>query len=196
MAGSSIYDQIINGSFGAIGMPAPRQAMPGMYGRGLPLDAVSRLPRGSAGIDPIGWTPPVSPAAPGAMMAMAPEMPAVPAVAAATDLANPTTTPITNVQGSMLPKRADGGFLEMLFGPSKNGLSGLPGLLGGPQQGGILQTLFGSGTNTAGLPSRASQPPARVTGDALVARATGATSSAESDAWRRKTFGGDGRSLV
>lgn len=36
-----------------------------------------------------------------------------------------------------------GGLLSLLTGPTKNGLPGLAGLLGGPQQGGILQMLFG-----------------------------------------------------
>lgn len=112
-----------------------------------------------------------------------------PAVVAAT---NPAT-PNANVTASMKP-RGHGGLLDLIFGPSKNGLSGLPGLVGGPNQGGILQMLFGGDKSTSGLPRRAA--PTRVTGDALVARATGATSSAENQAWREKTFGGDGRSLA
>ena len=145
-------DDIINGSFGAIGMPIPRQALPGMYGGGLPLDAASRLPRGSAGIDPMGWTPPATPAAvPGTMMAMAPDMPVAPAVAAASDLANPA---VTNVQGTMLPRRSGGGLLEMLMGPSKNGLDGLPGLLGGSGAGGILGMLDGQGAVPRSLPRK------------------------------------------
>lgn len=159
-------DDLINGSFGAIGMPVPRQAMPGMFGRGLPLDAVSRLPRGSAGIDPMGWTPPAGPAwnepteldlaaidkwnggmsgYSGSMLAMFPDSPVNPAVAAATGAGNP----VSNVQGTMLPRRSGGGFLEMLLGPSKNGMDGLPGLLGGPGAGGILGMLGGQDDGAA-----------------------------------------------
>ena len=85
-------------------------------------------------------------------MAMLPTAQPTPAVAAASSLANPD---VTNVQGTMLPRRSGGGFLEMLMGPSKNGLDGLPGLLGGPQQGGILQMLLGGDKSAAGLPRRA-----------------------------------------
>lgn len=87
----------------------------------------------------------------GSMLAMFPDSPVNPAVAAATGAGNP----VTNVQGAMLPRRSGGGFLEMLMGPSKNGMSGLPGLLGGPQQGGILQMLLGGDKSAAGLPRRA-----------------------------------------
>lgn len=160
-------DDIINGSFGAIGVPIPRQAMPGMFGRGLPLDAASRLPHGSAGIDPMGWTPPTGPAwnepteldlaaidkwsggmsgDTGSMLAMFTDSPVNPAVAAATGAGNPA---VTNVQGTMLPRRSGGGFLEMLFGPSKNGMDGLPGLLGGPGAGGILGMLGGQDDGAA-----------------------------------------------
>lgn len=74
-------------------------------------------------------------------MAMRPAAQPTPAVAAASSLANPA---VTNVQGTMLPRRSGGGFLEMLFGPSKNGMDGLPGLLGGPGAGGILGMLGGA----------------------------------------------------
>lgn len=77
----------------------------------------------------------------GSMLAMFPDSPVNPAVAAATGAGNPA---VTNVQGAMLPRRSGGGFLEMLFGPSKNGLDGLPGMLGGPGMGGILGMLGGS----------------------------------------------------
>lgn len=72
------------------------------------------------------------------LLAYASGIPDLPAVTAASSLANPA---VTSVQGKMLPKRTNGGLLEMLFGPSKNGMSGLPGLLGGPNAGGILGSL-------------------------------------------------------
>lgn len=162
------------------------------------VNALSRLPQGSAGIDPVGWTPPPPPAwnEPTSIdlaaiekwnqamkgqepaMAYAPVAPVSPAVNAASSVANP----VTNVTGKMVPAQPSGGLLAMLLGPSKNGLGGLAGLLGGPGQGGILGMLS----------DRASGP---VTGDALIARATGATSAAENQAWRQKTYGGDGGSL-
>lgn len=161
-----------NRFYSGITPPLPSY-QPGMTGRGLPLSAVDRLPKGSAGIDPIGWTPPpvaswnqptrmdlaaidqwdtgMSPgASPETALAMFPPVQPTPAVAAATDLANP----VTNVTASMKPQ-GGGGLLDLIFGPSKNGLGGLPGLMGGPQQGGILQMLFGGGKSTSGLPRRA-----------------------------------------
>lgn len=93
-------------------------------------------------------------------------------------------TPNANVTAPIKPQ-SRGGLFELIFGPSKNGMGGLAGLLGGPNQGGIV----------GALTSQKRAAPTRVTGDALVARATGATSSAENQAWREKTFGGDGRSL-
>jgi hypothetical protein len=86
------------------------------------------------------------------VLSMLPTAQPTPAVAAASSLASPD---VTNVQGRMLPRRSGGGFLEMLMGPSKNGMDGLPGLLGGPQQGGILQMLLGGDKSAAGLPRRA-----------------------------------------
>ena len=180
-------------------IPAAPSYHPGMMGRGLPLSAVDRLPRGTAGIDPIGWKPPTGPAwneptsidlaaidkwnagmgnNPSTALAYAPAAPVTPAVSAATNLGNP----VTNVTAS-LKSQPRGGLLDLLFGPSKNGLGGLAGLLGGPGAGGLVGMLG----------SRASSGP--VTGDALIARATGATSSAENQAWRRKTYGGDGGAL-
>jgi len=49
--------------------------------------------------------------------------------------------PVTRVTGQMQPE-SSGGLLDMLFGKSKNGMPGLLGLLGGPQQGGLLQMLL------------------------------------------------------
>lgn len=62
--------------------------------------------------------------------------------------------PVTRVTGQMKPG-GSGGLLDLIFGPSKNGLPGLAGLLGGPQQGGLLQMLLGGGKHTAGLPRQA-----------------------------------------
>jgi hypothetical protein len=69
--------------------------------------------------------------------AYAPAAPVNPAVAAATGAASP----VANVTGQMKPAQG-GGLLDLLFGPSKNGMSGLLGLLGGPQAGGLLGMLM------------------------------------------------------
>lgn len=59
-----------------------------------------------------------------------------PPVVAATNPAIPNST----VTASMKP-RGHGGLLDLIFGPSKNGLGGLAGLLGGPNAGGIVGAL-------------------------------------------------------
>lgn len=55
-----------------------------------------------------------------------------PAVAAATTAGNP----ITKVTAPIKPQ-SRGGLLDLIFGPSKNGMGGLAGLLGGPNAGGL-----------------------------------------------------------
>jgi hypothetical protein len=85
--------------------------------------------------------------------AYAPAAPVNPAVAAATG----ATNPVTNVTGQMKPAQS-GGLLDLLFGPSKNGMSGLLGLLGGPQAGGLLGMLSqgqGQGAAPAAAPPEA-----------------------------------------
>lgn len=138
--------------------PPPHQSLSVLMGR-TPLDTIDRLPQGHAGIDPIGWTPPVGPAwneptsidlaaiakwnaeragnAPGTATAYMPANVATPALNAATGLASP----VTSVTGTMRPTRPQGGLLSLLFGPSKNGLGGLAGLLGGPGAGGLVGML-------------------------------------------------------
>lgn len=73
-----------------------------------------------------------------------PDEPAVnPAVAAATAAGQP----VTNVTAAMKPP-SRGGLFDMLFGPSKNGMGGLTGLMGGPGAGGIVGMLLDPRNNT------------------------------------------------
>lgn len=191
MAGSNIYDQIINGSFGQLNPgvgemyagiypPAsPAQTyQPGMTGRGLPLNASSRLPSGSAGIDPIGWTPPAGPAwntetpidtaainqwnngmAPGAstdaMMAMFPNAPTNPAVGAATNLATllrPTLGGGMRPGGSNPPPTRQGfqGLLSLLTNGSGGGFPGLLSLFNHPQSNEVHRTGMPAGSSSSG----------------------------------------------
>lgn len=73
-----------------------------------------------------------------------------PAIAAATAAG----TPVTNVTGKMQPA-GRGGWLDLLFGPSKNGMGGLAGLLGGPGAGGIVGMLGAPSTPRAPRTARA-----------------------------------------
>jgi hypothetical protein len=158
-------DDIINGSFGAIrGMPPDNrnQLNNWMVDNALKDAVPQRFALDGAGkiVQPIGMQPgipqgdmvppaevqyanaaPIPQTRP-SMLSMFPDSGGManPAVAATTGAGNP----VSNVQGTMLPRRSGGGFLEMLFGPSKNGMSGLPGLLGGSGAGGILGMLSGS----------------------------------------------------
>ena len=59
-----------------------------------------------------------------------------PAVVAATNPAIPNA----NVTAPIKPQ-SRGGLFELIFGPSKNGMGGLAGLLGGPNAGGIVGAL-------------------------------------------------------
>lgn len=185
-----VYDNILSGTFNTLGLPQ-QQTQPGMLGRGLPSD---RLPQGlpglpnpspGSGMTPAqvralgGWT--VDPRT--GQLAYAPPSPSNPAVDAATTLvggvplprARPGTAPTsidmaainglpkTAVSGQMQPAQS-GGLLDMIFGPSKNGMSGLAGLLGGPQQGGLLQQLMGGGGGGQSVSPqpRAAPPPSYV----------------------------------
>ncbi len=49
-------------------------------------------------------------------------------------------TPNANVTAPIKPQ-SRGGLFELIFGPSKNGMGGLAGLLGGPNAGGIVGAL-------------------------------------------------------
>jgi hypothetical protein len=147
-------DDIINGSFGAIrGMPPDyrNQLNNWMVDNALKDAVPQRFALDGAGkiVQPIGMQPgiPQGDIMPPAELQYAPSMPSM--FPDSGGMANPASAtgagnPITNVQGTMLPRRSGGGFLEMLFGPSKNGMDGLPGLLGGPGAGGILGMLSGS----------------------------------------------------
>lgn len=73
---------------------------------------------------------------------------------------------VSRVAGRMEPQGlgggllGGGGLLSLLMGQSKNGLPGLAGLLGGPQQGGLLQMLFG---NKQGAPAAPLRQPGALT---------------------------------
>jgi hypothetical protein len=76
--------------------------------------------------------------------AYGPSSSSTPAAAAATDVASP----VTRVAGTMQPA-SRGGLLDLIFGPSKNGLHGFAGLLGGPQAGGLLGMLLNQQPSTS-----------------------------------------------
>lgn len=93
---------------------------------------------------------------------------------------------VNSVTGQMQPGGGNSGLLSLLFGNSKNGLPGLAGLLGGPQQGGLLQMLFGGNRSKAAAPAAAYPArPAPLTGTARVAASLGLNpgSVAATEAW-------------
>lgn len=63
-------------------------------------------------------------------------------------------TPNANVTAPIKPQ-SRGGLFELIFGPSKNGMGGLAGLLGGPNAGGIVGMLGAPSTPRAPRTARA-----------------------------------------
>jgi len=146
---ASIND-IIGGSFESLGLPRLSQSEQLKW-----LDTYAAANPMLSAYNTAASVPPVPRSQLGSsvptMSAYAPQESQSPALAAATAAGAP---PVNSVTGTMKPTGWGGGFdlMSLFTGPSKNGLGGLAGLLGGPQQGGILQTLFGGGKSTAGLP--------------------------------------------
>lgn len=109
-------------------------------------------------------TPPQLPAP---TMAYAPQPRTTPALTAATTAGEASSAPVSRVSGAM--KRngpldgllGGGGLLSLLTGPSKNNMPGLAGFLGGPEQGGLLQMLFGG--NKLGAKALPMKPPGALT---------------------------------
>jgi len=162
------YDQLLNGTFDTLGMPRLSQSEQlqwlNTYAGANPALSAIKAATPTGNMAPAGWMSyqggvPVA-ASGGAMPPLPQSRPA--SAPTRMDMAAMGATPSVNrVSGRMEQTNplasllGGGGLLELLTGPSKNGLGGLPGLLGGPQQGGILQMLFGGGKNTAGLPRQA-----------------------------------------
>ena len=140
-------DQLIGGSFESLGLPRLSQSEQLQW-----LRDYSQANPALTAYNTAATQPQLATSVP-TMSAYMPQESTPPAVAAATAAGG---SPLTSVTGQMKPTGLGGFDLMSLFtGPSKNGLGGLPGLLGGPQQGGVLQMLFGGGKNTAGLPRQA-----------------------------------------
>ena len=140
-------DQLIGGSFESLGLPRLSQSEQLQW-----LQDYSQSNPALTAYNTAATQPQLATSVP-TMSAYMPQGSTSPAVTAATAAGG---SPVTSVTGQMKPTGLGGFDLMSLFtGPSKNGLGGLPGLLGGPQQGGILQMLFGGGKNTAGLPRQA-----------------------------------------
>jgi hypothetical protein len=145
-------DQLIGGSFESLGLPRLSQSEQLQWLQDYSQSNPALTAYNTAATAPAAAQPQLATSVP-TMSAYAPQQSTSPAVAAATAAGG---SPVTSVTGQMKPTGLGGFDLMSLFtGPSKNGLGGLPGLLGGPQQGGILQMLFGGGKNTAGLPRQA-----------------------------------------
>lgn len=159
-------DQLIGGSFESLGLPrlsqSEQQQWLNTYAGANPALSAIRAATPSGNMAPASWNAyqgvaPVASSVGGSPM---PDLPQSRPASAPTriDTAAMGASPsISRVSGKMeqnnpLAGLFGGGLLSLLTGPSKNGLGGLAGLLGGPQQGGILQTLFGGGKSTAGLP--------------------------------------------
>lgn len=157
----------------------PQVTLAGMFGRGITPQvqqtAIVPLPR----VRP-SWAPSTMDVAavnnmpgPGLddLLGYVKNNPVVPAVAAATDLGNGGST------------------LGPMFAPDvpKTGAAG-----------GYVYRLGPDGTykKVGRDPNFVNRNNSETAGDRLVARATGATSSAENQAWRERTFGGSGGSLL
>jgi hypothetical protein len=150
---ASIYAQPSPGIRPSWTMPATPATSPYMTGperlkleqqiaasKALQAGYTGQAPTAVAGVPlprPRPWEAPTSIDVASAYAPAVPVNPVNPAVAAAAGAANP----VTNVTGQMKPAQS-GGLLDLLFGPSKNGMSGLLGLLGGPQAGGLLGMLM------------------------------------------------------
>lgn len=170
-------DQIIGGSFESLGLPRLSQSEQLQWLRDYSQANPTLSAYNTAAAAPPVAKSPMASSVP-MMTAYAPQQAQSPAVAAATAAGG---QPITSVTGQMKPTGWGGFDLMSLFtGPSKNGLSGLPGLLGGPQQGGILQMLFGGGKSTAGLPR---QPRALTSAEKYAALNSGGGSVSAMERW-------------
>lgn len=143
-------NDLIGGSFESLGMPRMSQAEQlewlRTYGSGNPaLNAIkAATPAGS--MAPASWMAyqggaPVASSMPPMPRSRPPSAPSRMDMAAI-NAPSIRPQPVTRVTGQMKPETG-GGLLALLLGKSKNGLPGLAGLLGGPQQGGLLQMLLG-----------------------------------------------------
>lgn len=136
-----IYDDLISGSFSALGMPAAGSPYMTPEERALMEKQIAEsqgLQTAVASAPPPAPAPWQQPPAPDTAMAYAPQPAMPPALAAASGIAAPGANHVT---AGLQPRdqSAGGGLLELLFGPSKNGAQGLPGLLlGGGGAGGLL----------------------------------------------------------
>jgi hypothetical protein len=138
-------------------MAMPSYTMDDIYGGILPS-----MGGGNPALNAINAATPTAPMAPASWMAYEGGVPvassvggaAMPPVPRARPANAPTrldmaainapmaaAQPVTRVSGQMQPE-SSGGLLDLLLGKSKNGMPGLLGLLGGPQQGGLLQMLL------------------------------------------------------
>lgn len=123
-------NSMIDGSFASLGTPSSAPAVAQNNGPAWNTPTAIDL----AAIDK--WNAGMSPgASTDSMMAMFPNAPTNPAVAAATGVGASN-----NVTGKLKPQHG-GGLFDLLFGPSKNGMGGLAGLLGGKNAGGLLGLL-------------------------------------------------------
>lgn len=133
--GSSVYDGIIAPSGNNAALAEIERSLANAPAQRWAVDANGQR------IDPIGYVPTggvataTMPPTPRARPANAPTRLDMAAI-------NGAGQPVTRVTGQMQPESGGGGLLELLMGKSKNGLPGLWGLLGGPQQGGLLQMLL------------------------------------------------------
>lgn len=153
-------------------MAMPAYTMDDIYGGILPS-----MGGGNSALNAINAATPTAPMAPASWMAyegvpvassvggaaMPPVPRARPANAptrldmAAINAPMAAAQPVTRVSGQMQPE-SSGGLLDLLLGKSKNGMPGLLGLLGGPQQGGLLQMLLSGARKPAAAAPGAQRP--------------------------------------
>lgn len=149
--GSSVYDGIIAPSGNNAALAEIERALANAPAERWAVDANGQR------IDPIGYVPTTGGGSLGSAM---PPMPRPRPGNAPTRMgmaAINAPQAVSRVTGQMQPE-SGGGLLDLLLGKSKNGLPGLAGLLGGPQQGGLLQMLLGGGRKPTAAVAPAARP--------------------------------------
>lgn len=190
---ANVYDQILRGSFGQIGLPRMsdsenlnwlKQYQPGSQppaftagGRGLP----ATLPASA----------PAMPA-PSTSYAYAPQPQPNPAVAAATGMGAP---PVTSLSGKMQPTGGPGwqlgdGLIELL-GSMGGGFKDLGTMLSGQQGGGLAALLGGGNGVRSGLPNPFPGQRVTVSPSATIDGRAGRDNMAGAN-FQGRSLGGDG----
>lgn len=141
------YDAVLNGTFDQLGMPrmSPSEQLQWLqsYGQPVQVPPVAPAAPSPASTPPVMRSMAATPAYAYAPTGPSPMEDAMIAGGIKPGIPLSQQANVNHVAGRMTPGQPRGDLLSLLMGPSKNGQTGLLGLLGGPQQGGLLGMLMG-----------------------------------------------------